>query len=1215
MKKFNLNTLTPLILIFILQGCLPDSLTKFKKDAPQKVSSAATTTAPPQNSVVDQAGNTVTFVPPTMFYYASSGSNTTVGKDVSTSITAVVDGSLGDPQVGSLFARRCDLDLSGNAQTQLLPSGLNLEASNCQIIGTPLTITTVSTPFCSDPTYTSQVTCEAQSFTWNPTTSTCSNPDFQYSTQAACLAGKNKWYKVGSPIPYRVILQSPFLSKPIKTTVNIGTYQPPTQLLYNQTDNLVFKLDTLTNLVTNTEMVNYVRQGLLTSANGITAVVKFLQTSTNTVGVKRVIPLNLQNAAGFVANDFIYSATGAVGKIQNVTGNTVYVEKLYAANHFISGDTVMHSSSYPLLWGDPLIIGPATTISSINTSYLFDMSATNLDNDSQYYTNHFNLSSITRVYQRGVAIDSIVPFATTQISPLNGITFSISPALPPGLVFDPSTGIISGQFTNTIDSYSFTVTASNPVGSVTFPMTLSAIDAPKDLSYTTRELIAVDSFAAFHESEAIFQPITPPLTESITGQILRKYGTNLLSITTVNGQFLQGAVIDSGNAFYSKKATVQANPIFYNVALVVSNSAAAAVGNYASSSTGALGRVVAIDAVSNTLFIQFLNKNAVPFLFKQGDTISFSPTLTTYVASAVTINEVEADNMKLSVSAVAPGMKAGDELTAALSGTPTVGDLGGYVNNIVGSDLYVSDITRRPTQPQYFRTTQVYSNNEKMPTPSAPAGSITAVAHDNFYVVERGVKIEIKPNISIGSGVFYSISPALPSGLTLDSVTGTISGTANFAAARTTYTIAVENLADESKFNLDLEVRDYFKVDQKTATAPSILFHKYGDSRISRKCRINSTDIKNFAAGNPVNTQALDVRCFIDSEEQDLYFNKLKLLSSSGAGACDYIQVYPYSFWQYKPIQSNALTLPPTSQPYVYNTGGCAAAPTPAPTAAALCLGDYESVTGPNCDEGSVQVQVNTWNMNNATPAVCTNTQTTSVLNCGGKKTNCLKGPVRDLLSDTQIQAGWRSMLYSSSAGNSVPSTFSAPFDSFDLTNVRVANGTVNNQCTLTNTDAENWATTFLPSQIDASGIPTMPLGGGANPFYVVNCLDAAKNIKARIRIVVRDWNSAFDITKGIDADLPGSDTSGTGVLAADLMNNNAIVFGKSNNDYMDWDDQYGGAAAMAQTNGVAKSCSSLNAGGEWGNCSDGVSTTQATCIAAGKTWTSTNYHFPGGGI
>ena len=75
--------------------------------------------------------------------------------------------------------------------------------------------------------------------------------------------------------------------------------------------------------------------------------------------------------------------------------------------------------------------------------------------------------------------------------------------------------------------------------------------------------------------------------------------------------------------------------------------------------------------------------------------------------------------------------------------------------------------------------------------------------------------------------------------------------------------------------------------------------------------------------------------------------------------------------------------------------------------------------------------------------------------------------------------------------------------------------------------------------------------------------------------MAVRDWNKSFKINSSIDFDLPG-----VAPLAADLMNNTASVFGKSNNDYADWDDSYRGAGTAANYTGG--SCAVRGAGTEY---------------------------------
>ena len=55
----------------------------------------------------------------------------------------------------------------------------------------------------------------------------------------------------------------------------------------------------------------------------------------------------------------------------------------------------------------------------------------------------------------------------TKVDPANPVTFSISPALPEGLTFDPATGIISGTPKNKSDANVYVISASNKCGTTT----------------------------------------------------------------------------------------------------------------------------------------------------------------------------------------------------------------------------------------------------------------------------------------------------------------------------------------------------------------------------------------------------------------------------------------------------------------------------------------------------------------------------------------------------------------------------------------------------------------------------------------------------------------------------------------------------------------------------------------------------------------------------
>ena len=197
MKKLNFTHFTPIILLTLLvTGCLPDSLTKWKKDPPQKPV-AASTLVP----VVDSTGKKLTFTAPTYFTY-TQGANTTFNLQINVEANATsasYDGSLRDKTNGPKFIISCGLDLTGDAQTQSLPPGLAIDALTCNISGTPTATLSVASgkEFCSDPLITTQEDCVVTPFTWDATSETCSNKDFKYQNQKDCEAGLNTWYSKG----------------------------------------------------------------------------------------------------------------------------------------------------------------------------------------------------------------------------------------------------------------------------------------------------------------------------------------------------------------------------------------------------------------------------------------------------------------------------------------------------------------------------------------------------------------------------------------------------------------------------------------------------------------------------------------------------------------------------------------------------------------------------------------------------------------------------------------------------------------------------------------------------------------------------------------------------------------------------------------------------------------------------------------------------------
>jgi len=1244
---------------------MPDSLTKFKKDAPKKTAAPVTATTPP---VTDSDGNTVPFVAPTKFYFVNEATPTAYeAVDSSVTRSPVIDGTLSDSSVSDLFFERCDLETTGNSQTQALPSGLTLNVSDCHINGKPLSIKTVSTPFCSDGVSASQAACEAVPFTWNATTSTCSNPDYQYTTQAACIAGRHKWYKVGSPIPYRITMKyhnATGIQYTISTTFNIGIYKTPVKMRYTQSDKVVLKvasgngysLTDIAAVTTTTASAGaYARENVISGAVGAAGIAKIVDAPLNKIGVNKFVPLYVSDSSVFTVGGFVavvgtcsnsayttraaciaaaavWTGSGIIGKIASIDTlyDQIYVENISTGNkYFRKNDKISNDfNGY----------STAATVDDIDNQTSF-IEETGIDNDSQFYTARFKVTEPINVYETGASytIKPMEPFSTSgdSISAENGVTYKISPALPPTLSFDTSTGIITGYFAVDFTATQYTITATNPLGQTTFAFKISSITSPADFSLSNRQIITVNSTAFFKEGETLYEPIVPPMTEALHAKIIKKLNNYQLAVETFNGVIVPGSSLDNNSSTYkAEKAYVipystcviptyttktscegagyvwaPSAAVHYNLAATLSSTAGYTAGSYLNSITGtgagAKGLITFVDSTANTLYLQYLTQAATSVAgaksFYQGDVVD----------NAATINQIETGTFKLTVAA--PGsFTLGSDVVSS-------GSAAGYTYNISGSVLYIGEVSKKVAG-SWFNTAHTLYNDEVLS--GAASSAISAVSHDNYVVFERGKNMYFNGNLSLGSnGIIYSITPSLPAGLTLNTSTGVISGTATASTPKKDFLVTASNFIGSTTFAVGIEVKDYFEVVE-TSGAASFMLHKVGDNQINRKCRVDSADI---ATGT--NGQALDIRCFLEGEEQDLHQSEIKFSFKAGPGICEYIQYDPYYFYKFSPAKSYEISTKYTTMS-VIRTGCTGVVNTGDVPTVDMCEGNYQSVDTiyPNCDEGRLAY----WTETYTEPAAGTCNlvgRVKNYVNCGGKKQNCISGPATDMFNSTQLVAGKRATISPAIAGTSINQTHSAPINHGDnFITVRNANNVVNNQCFATNTGANDWTTA-----VGGLDILSSPMAVDSNPFYTVTCRDAAYDIKARIRIVVRDWDRAFRIDSGVDnmnynnpAALPAP------LIPPALMNaSGSDIFGSLYNDYYDWDDNYSTGASTYTADSCGTQTAALGncaptsffkgdaqctgVGGDLvtpGSCSAGGFTSKVTCEDAGNTWTNPTCRF-----
>lgn len=1316
MKTIN-QKLTFLILLttFLLSGCLPDSLTKFKKESAKP----AAPYVDPGVVITDSTGKTVdasTITYPTSFYYrrntsAVSAFYAKVGQEYTANyLNYIVDGTLGNETNKSLIFLRCELDVDltdGTVLNDTLPPGLSLDATTCTFKGEPTSIYSDT----AIATYGQPLNYKTRLYFKNA-------KNLSAGTHGAVICTSTECY-----------IKS--------TTLGIAAYKAPVSLKMTQNDKLgltVTQFLTSINAFTVFDGSNTTRTDITTSSSGSMGSVQILNAEKFIVYIQRAIPLTVASTSGFTVGgvaatydtltvsstaglsvgDTLTTAGGYTGTLSsisglvlrvirsstsgttigatltnnaaNITASSLVTNPVYGivlskdtTNNIIrvtqdpayAGVFEVYSSSVA---GNSGIITPygstnVTTISAIDSDDGY-RSKVSFDNDTQFYSMEAELKQTTQYYKVNKAIETIRPIITSNdtVTRENGVTYSISPALPTGLAFDTSTGYITGTFTSELEPTEFTITATNALTAVSETIKLAAIYEPKDLSYTHMQVVPVLNAgtypnAVFNEGDKIFQPIVAPATDSVKGKILRKFSDtttipgrtlSMLEIQFKNGAFLPGDSIDNGNSYIAEKAYISSTDSVYHFNMVFYLTAASninnfAVGSYVTNTATAKARVIYIDSTRKAIYVQYLTPNVSSIqVFKEGETITDSVSSGTGV-----IERLETENYRLHLTNGGVLDLDATSFTPGMDVTSTDGTskVGGYIYDYDNTSkyIYVNDVTRTPgvlnasnvvtTQYPQFENTQTIIASERS---AASAVSIDEVSHDTVFIATRGEAFKLKPNISQGSTLNYSISPDLPAGLSLDPSTGFIYGQPTYLTTRKSYTITASNLLGSSKFKFDLEVRDYFRL-YEISDSTSYHLHKVGDTQNTRECKVDANDIKN--------AQGLrDVRCYLDGQEEDIYNNKLKFKAAVGSGVCEYIQYAPFSFQRLKanprsddPTNKGSYTIPyitgcvadadaaipawiatnasaclmnayATQQTCedngftwvpvkskcidatVTTAGGCGAGAwtafyvttQPNITNANYCPSNYQGWLGntyPNCDEDTFKVRTisSSFDSNND----CQMTQEEKLTSCGGNIHSCIAGPVADVLTDAQIKLGYRSVIYSVANGSSTTITHKAPTEYGDYSNLRNSNSVLQTALTTSNTDINTWSThikSLSDIAIYGNGADTTqatrrqalqqnPFVNGV-PVYTFNCLDAAHDIKARIRLVVRDWDRAFKITDGIDADDPKGSCSlsplttqvacvaGGGVWTANptpRLNTGSSTdsFGVAYNQFEDWDNDY----------------------------------------------------------
>jgi len=283
-----------------------------------------------------------------------------------------------------------------------------------------------------------------------------------------------------------------------------------------------------------------------------------------------------------------------------------------------------------------------------------------------------------------------------------------------------------------------------------------------------------------------------------------------------------------------------------------------------------------------------------------------------------------------------------------------------------------------------------------------------------------------------------------------------------------------------------------------------------------------------------------------------------------------------------------------------------------------LCLHNYAN-TGENCDVGTIVINtLNVVQPDDPTVPVSSSLSSRTV-NCGGQVRNCVQGPIRTefpALTGTSIQRlapttfntaysktyDFPGLLQNSRAGNFIYSNYRRNLASLDVDYISSVNLTGPYRSAFSTASTFNpevmeyfsrgilfSSTSSSPGDTGYVGIldsltgqsestysvnlglnksnfkysrplaadPFYGLAGyRVNPFYTFHCLDSAYETKARIRLVVREWDRVFpstndlELLSDINLGVNSRQDNPTGVeIPGDFDSSNGY------NDLRDWDD------------------------------------------------------------
>ncbi|MDT8886299.1 putative Ig domain-containing protein [Aquirufa sp. LEPPI-3A] len=477
-------------------------------------------------------------------------------------------------------------------------------------------------------------------------------------------------------------------------------------------------------------------------------------------------------------------------------------------------------------------ISGSPTIVSTGTDYT--VTASNLGGESSFNLNLAVIEpqptnlviSVPSIYLLGQAITPVTPTSSGGVVS----TYSISPSLPGGLVFDTATGTISGTPTELKSATTYTITATNSGGttSTTFSLTVNDV-APTGLTYASPIVL---------ERGITISPIGP----STSGGVITTYSIS--------------PTLPAGLSFNTSTGVISGTPTAVTARATYTISGSNISGSLTATIDILVNDAPPVNFTYTTPPIYYLNTAITPLTpASSGGTpagYSISPALpvglsfntatgvisgtptaitasATYVVTAFNFVGSVSQNVVIEVKDYAPinlvypvGTLTATKTVAISPITPTVG--GGAVITYTVSPALPTGLTINSSTGELSGTATVLSpsatytltanNGTGFTTTTMQIAVVDVVPSQLSYATPVGLvrtqaMTSLSPTVQGGTVISYSISPALPAGLSFDTGTGVISGTPTAVTAQATYTVTATNTGGSTTFGAVIRVYEF----------------------------------------------------------------------------------------------------------------------------------------------------------------------------------------------------------------------------------------------------------------------------------------------------------------------------------------------------------------------------------------------------------------------